>query len=104
VSLWQRNGFSALPVTHDVEEALFLANRVIIFSDYPPRIRAEIKVDLPYPRHRGDAASCTPRPDRAKKKTAYRREKCVVRNCRGDCYTFRRLSYRPESTSCFHPA
>ncbi|RFB68641.1 MULTISPECIES: ABC transporter ATP-binding protein [unclassified Herbaspirillum] len=55
VSLWQRNGFSALLVTHDVEEALFLANRVIIFSDRPARIRAEIKVDLPYPRHRGDA-------------------------------------------------
>ena len=55
VSLWQRKGFSALLVTHDVEEALFLANRVIIFSDRPARIRAEIKVDLPYPRHRGDA-------------------------------------------------
>jgi NitT/TauT family transport system ATP-binding protein len=55
VSLWQRNGFSALLVTHDVEEALFLANRVIIFSDRPARIRAELKVDLPYPRHRGDA-------------------------------------------------
>ncbi|WP_198361811.1 ABC transporter ATP-binding protein [Herbaspirillum sp. meg3] len=54
VSLWQRNGFSALLVTHDVEEALFLANRVIVFSDRPARIRAEIKVDLPYPRHRGD--------------------------------------------------
>lgn len=55
VALWQRSGFSALLVTHDVEEALFLANRVIIFSDRPARIRAEIKVDLPYPRHRGDA-------------------------------------------------
>ncbi|WP_034293469.1 ABC transporter ATP-binding protein [Herbaspirillum sp. RV1423] len=55
VSLWQRNGFSALLVTHDVEEALFLANRVIIFSDRPARVRAKITVDLPYPRHRGDA-------------------------------------------------
>jgi len=55
VALWQRSGFSALLVTHDVEEALFLANRVIILSDRPARIRAEINVDLPYPRHRGDA-------------------------------------------------
>lgn len=54
VQLWQRSGFSALLVTHDVEEALFLAQRVIIFSDRPARIRAELKVDLPYPRHRGD--------------------------------------------------
>lgn len=56
VSLWQRQGFSALLVTHDVEEALFLAQRVIVFSDRPARVRAELKVDLPYPRHRGDPA------------------------------------------------
>ncbi|MGO4305949.1 ABC transporter ATP-binding protein [Cupriavidus sp. RAF12] len=54
VELWQRAGFSALLVTHDVEEALFLAQRVIVFSDRPAKIRAELKVDLPYPRHRGD--------------------------------------------------
>lgn len=54
VELWQRAGFSALLVTHDVEEALFLAQRVIVFSQRPARITAEIHVDLPYPRHRGD--------------------------------------------------
>lgn len=54
VSLWQRTGFTALLVTHDVEEALFLANRVIVFSDRPARIKADIQVDRPYPRHRGD--------------------------------------------------
>jgi NitT/TauT family transport system ATP-binding protein len=56
VALWQRKRFSALLVTHDVEEALFLAQRVIVFSDRPARIQAELKVDLPYPRHRGDPA------------------------------------------------
>jgi NitT/TauT family transport system ATP-binding protein len=55
VSLWQRSGFTALLVTHDVEEALFLANRVIVFSDRPARVTADITVDRPYPRHRGDA-------------------------------------------------
>ncbi|WP_236901198.1 ABC transporter ATP-binding protein [Cupriavidus necator] len=53
--LWQRSRFSALLVTHDVEEALFLAQRVIVFSQRPARIAAELRVDLPYPRHRGDA-------------------------------------------------
>lgn len=54
VSLWQRAGFTALLVTHDVEEALFLANRVIVFSDRPAQVKADILVDKPYPRHRGD--------------------------------------------------
>jgi NitT/TauT family transport system ATP-binding protein len=53
VALWQRTGFSALLVTHDVEEALFLANRVIVLSDRPAAMKADITVDLPYPRHRG---------------------------------------------------
>ncbi len=56
VELWQRAGFSALLVTHDVEEALFLAQRVIVFSPRPAKIVAELHVDLPYPRHRGDAS------------------------------------------------
>jgi len=54
VSLWQRNGFTTLLVTHDAEEALFLANRIIVLSDRPARVKADILVDRPYPRHRGD--------------------------------------------------
>jgi NitT/TauT family transport system ATP-binding protein len=54
MALWQRKGFTTLLVTHDVEEALFLSNRVIVFSDRPARIKADITVDRPYPRHRGD--------------------------------------------------
>jgi len=54
VSLWQRRQFSALLVTHDIEEALFLAQRVLVFGPRPAHIVSEIKVDLPYPRHRGD--------------------------------------------------
>src|SRR5215472_1692188 len=54
VSLWQRAGFTALLVTHDVEEALFLAGRVIVLSERPARIKAEIINALPYLRHRGD--------------------------------------------------
>jgi NitT/TauT family transport system ATP-binding protein len=52
--LWRRAGFSVLMVTHDVEEALFLAQRVIVFGPRPARVVAELEIDLPYPRHRGD--------------------------------------------------
>lgn len=55
LKIWQRAGFSVLLVTHDVEEALFLAHRVLVFSQRPARIVAEIDVDLPYPRQRGHA-------------------------------------------------
>lgn len=54
LSLWQRSGFTALLVTHDVEEALFLANRVLVFSERPASIKADIRVERDYPRHRGD--------------------------------------------------
>jgi NitT/TauT family transport system ATP-binding protein len=54
VSLWQRTGFTALLVTHDVEEALFMSNRVIVLTPRPAAIKADIHVDLPFPRHRGD--------------------------------------------------
>jgi NitT/TauT family transport system ATP-binding protein len=53
VALWQRARFSALLVTHDVEEAFFMAQRVIVLSDRPARQIGELVNDLPYPRHRG---------------------------------------------------
>lgn len=37
-------------VTHDIEEAILMANRIVIFSSDPGTIQTEIKVDLPYPR------------------------------------------------------
>lgn len=53
VRLWQHSRFTTLLVTHDIEEALFLAGRVIVFSERPARIKAEVINSLPYPRHRG---------------------------------------------------
>lgn len=50
--LWRASGFTVLMVTHDVEEALLLSNRVIVFSDRPARLGADLTVDLPFPRHR----------------------------------------------------
>lgn len=54
-ALWQREGFTALLVTHDVEEALLLADRVLVLSDRPARILADLRVEVPRPRRRDDA-------------------------------------------------
>jgi NitT/TauT family transport system ATP-binding protein len=54
VRLWRRAGFTVLLVTHDVEEALLMATRVIVFSERPASIKADISIDKPYPRHRDD--------------------------------------------------
>lgn len=54
VRLWQRAGFTVLMVTHDVEEALLMAHRVVLLSDRPARVKAVLTNDHPYPRHRDD--------------------------------------------------
>jgi len=54
VALWREQRFTTLMVTHDVEEALLMANRVVIFSPRPARITEVIEVNLPYPRRRQD--------------------------------------------------
>jgi NitT/TauT family transport system ATP-binding protein len=43
---------SILMVTHNIEEAVLMCDRILVFSSNPGRILAEIKVDLPQPRNR----------------------------------------------------
>ncbi|MDR2099418.1 MAG: ABC transporter ATP-binding protein [Campylobacteraceae bacterium] len=50
--IWRVEGVSMILVTHDVEEAIFLSNKIIVMNTKPGRITAEIKVDLPEPRDR----------------------------------------------------
>jgi NitT/TauT family transport system ATP-binding protein len=45
---------SILMVTHNIEEAVLMCDRILVFSSNPGRILAELKVDLPQPRHRLD--------------------------------------------------
>ncbi len=63
LDLWTNVGFTALLVTHDVEEALLLADRVIVLSDRPARIVAQVSVAAPHPRRRDDPALIALRAD-----------------------------------------
>jgi len=45
---------SVLIVTHNIEEAALLADRILVFSNNPGFVRSEIKVDLPHPRNDQD--------------------------------------------------
>lgn len=51
-SLWQERQFSAFLITHDVDEAVMLADRIILIED--GRVTLDQKVDLPRPRKRKD--------------------------------------------------
>ena len=51
-SLWQGRRFTVIFVTHDVEEAVMLSDRVVIMLGQPGRIHSEIAIDLPRPRVR----------------------------------------------------
>ncbi|MFI9509747.1 ABC transporter ATP-binding protein [Nocardia sp. NPDC052566] len=48
--LWQRDGFTAVLVTHDVDEALRLADRVVVFSPRPGKVLQDLRIDAPRPR------------------------------------------------------
>ena len=50
LGVWERLGATCLLVTHDVEEALLLADRVYLLSPRPGRVRLERRVPLPRPR------------------------------------------------------
>ncbi|WP_246271262.1 ABC transporter ATP-binding protein [Amycolatopsis acididurans] len=50
LAAWDREKRTVLFITHDVDEAVFLANRVIVMAARPGRIFDVIEVDLPYPR------------------------------------------------------
>jgi ABC-type nitrate/sulfonate/bicarbonate transport system ATPase subunit len=50
VEIWQRTGLTVIFVTHSVEEATLLADRVLVMSAAPGRIDCTIDVDLPRPR------------------------------------------------------
>jgi NitT/TauT family transport system ATP-binding protein len=50
VDIWSRTGLTVLFVTHAIDEAIFLADRVVVMSPGPGRIEREYTIDLPRPR------------------------------------------------------
>ena len=50
LDIWQRTNLTVLFVTHSIEEAIFLADRVVVMEPGPGRIASEHRIELPRPR------------------------------------------------------
>lgn len=55
LGLWQQERFTGVLVTHDVDEAILLADRIVVFSARPARILEVVSVGHPHPRDLADA-------------------------------------------------
>ena len=54
--LWQETGVSVVFVTHNIDEAIFLAQRVVVMAPHPGTLNDDLRIDLDYPRQRGSVA------------------------------------------------
>ena len=61
LELWKQNGITMILVTHDIDEAIYLSDRIVIMTPRPGKISEIINVDLPRPRHRGGVEFLTMR-------------------------------------------
>ncbi|OXZ30121.1 ABC transporter ATP-binding protein [Finegoldia magna] len=52
IKLWQENKHIMIMVTHDVDEAIYLSNKVVIMEPRPGRIKKILEINLDYPRNR----------------------------------------------------
>jgi NitT/TauT family transport system ATP-binding protein len=51
LSVWETHRKTVLFVTHDIEEAIFMGNRVVVMTARPGRVKSITAIDLPHPRH-----------------------------------------------------
>ena len=54
-NIWAKEKITMILVTHDVDEAVFLGDRVVVMQPNPGRIRRILDIDLPRPRNRSDS-------------------------------------------------
>jgi ABC-type nitrate/sulfonate/bicarbonate transport system ATPase subunit len=54
LAIWQKRRMTVVMVTHDVDEAIYMATRVLVMSPRPAKIEKLIKVEKAYPRRRDD--------------------------------------------------
>jgi NitT/TauT family transport system ATP-binding protein len=50
LDVWQRTRFTVVFVTHDIDEAAYLADRIVVLSASPARVKETVDVELPRPR------------------------------------------------------
>lgn len=55
LDIWREKNITAIMVTHDVEEAIYMGTRVIVMEPRPGKVKGDIKIDLPHPRDREGA-------------------------------------------------
>lgn len=48
--IWRVRRKTVVMITHDISEAIFLADRILVFSERPARIKLDLRIDLPRPR------------------------------------------------------
>ena len=51
LGIWEADRKTVLFVTHDIDEAIFMANRVAVITARPGRVKSDLRIDLPHPRH-----------------------------------------------------
>jgi NitT/TauT family transport system ATP-binding protein/sulfonate transport system ATP-binding protein len=51
LGIWEADRTTVLFVTHDIDEAIFMANRVAVMTARPGRMKSDVRIDLPHPRH-----------------------------------------------------
>ncbi|GHU71511.1 ABC transporter ATP-binding protein [Spirochaetia bacterium] len=54
LKIWERRGMTSIMVTHDVDEAIYMADRIVVMSARPAKIEQVIKVEIGRPRQRDD--------------------------------------------------
>lgn len=54
IRLWKETGTTVIFITHNIEEAVYLAQKVLILTNKPAKIKEQLSIDLPHPRNVSD--------------------------------------------------